>query len=415
MTISPPSKVKTSPENEYQVLASGIDTLFLAIDVCWKDETFFNQLEEMKTLAIEFGIDHPIQFPDNALLASIKPYGRKGYKWIVENGDFQITIGNWLKPKSRPSIMVSIRSEALWREGPQEIVEYLKDVLFRAGAESISIKPSRVDVCIDIIFPNDAWKMDLIELRVTRARYAAPHFDNSTMTGISIGKGNIAARLYDKMLEIKQKSKKFWMFDVWDIWDKWDLMAETLKDNKIIRVEGQFRREALKELGIDQIDNLFSHIENLWAYFSQDWLKFQDSPGEHHTMRTTLPWWKIVQNGFLGIQNSRSLIRCKALQPKKKQLFAQTYGTMTSFLACIHEEKEMPIGSKVGINDLLYQFDKYSEETGKSDLEVEIDLMTKRAKTNKTKSKMHRAHIQRKLFGFPSNIKPEFYEGKEDK
>ena len=95
-------------------------------------------------------------------------------------------------------------------------MEYLKDTLYRAGAESLLLKPSRVDVCIDMAFPKDGWKMDLIEHRVTRAHYAAPHFDNSTMTGISIGKGNIAARLYDKILEISQKSKKTWMFDVWD-------------------------------------------------------------------------------------------------------------------------------------------------------------------------------------------------------
>jgi hypothetical protein len=411
MTISPPAKVKIITNDTCQVLASGIDTLVLAIDVCWKDETFFNLLEEMKTFAVQFESDHPIQFPDNVLLASIKPYGRKGYQWIVENGDFEITIGNWLQPKSRPSLMISIRSEALWRDGPREIVEYLKDVLFHAGAESLLIKPSRVDVCIDIAFPKDGWKMDLIEYRVTRAHYAAPHFDNSTMTGISIGKGNIAARLYDKMLEISQKSKKTWMFDVWDTWDS---MAETIKDKKIIRVEGQFRREALKELGIDPIDDLFSHLDNLWAYFTQEWLKFQDSPGEHHTMRKSLPWWEIVQNGFLGIQNPRPLIRCKALQPRKKQLYAQIYGTSTSFLACDHEEKDIPIGSKAGINDLTSQFDKFSKEIGKSDFEVEMDLMNKRAKISKAKTKMYRTHFQRKRLGFPSNFKAEIFEGKEE-
>ena len=411
MTISPPAKVKISPENEYQVLASGIDTLVLAIDVHWKDDTFFNQLEEMKALAIQFENDHPIQFPGKMLLASIKPYGRKGYQWIVENGDFEFSIGRWLKPDSRPSIMVSIRSEALWREGPLEIVEYIKDTLFLAGAESLLIKPSRVDVCMDISFPDNEWNMGLIPLRVTRSRYAAPHFDNVAMTGLSIGKGDIAARLYDKILEINKKSKKTWMFDIWDIWDS---MAEILKDKKIIRVEWQFRREALKELGIDHIDDLFSHIENLWAYFTQDWLKFQDSPGEHHTMRKTLLWWNIVQNGFLGIQSPRPLIRCKAIQPRKEQLHAQTYGTLTSFLACIHEEKEIPIGSKAGINDLLYHFDKYSEERGKTDFDVEVDLFDKRAKINKIKEKMHQTHIRRKLLGFPSNIKPESYQGNED-
>ena len=407
MTISPPAKVKLTSENTFQVLASGIDTLDLSIDVHWKDETFFNILNESKTLAIELESAFPIKLPGIEILALIQPFGRKGHQWIVNAGDFDLTIGNWLKPKTRPSIMVHIHSEALWRVGPQEIVEYLRDFLYSAGAESLSIKPSRVDLCIDMTFSQDVWNIDLIPLRVTRSRYAAPHFDNTRMTGISIGKGSIAARLYDKELEIIKKSKKFWMYDIWNIEEG---ISQELE---IIRVEGQFRREAIKELGIDSIEDLFGHIENLWGYFTKEWLKFQDSPGEHHTMRSTFPWWEIVQNAFLGIQNPAPLIRCKVIYPKKKQLYAQSYGTMTSLLACEHEEKGVPIGTKARINDLLYEFE-YSEEIGKSDFEVETDLITKRAKINRLQAKMHQAHLQRKRLGFPSNIKPEFYTSNED-
>lgn len=39
----------------------------------------------------------------------------------------------------------------------------------------------------------------------------------NSMTGFRIGCGNIFARLYDKGLEIKTKSKKFWMFDLWKL------------------------------------------------------------------------------------------------------------------------------------------------------------------------------------------------------
>jgi hypothetical protein len=257
-------------------------------------------------------------------------------------------------------------------------------------------------------FPKDFWNVELISLRVTRSQYAAPHFDNQKMTGISIGKGTIGARLYDKPLEISKKSKKYWMYDVWNI--QMDIPAEI----KIIRIEGQFRREAIKELGIETIDELFKHIENLWGYFTQDWLKFQDNPGKHHTMRSTLSWWEIVQNAFMGVQNPRPLLRCKVLNPKKKQLYSQSYGTLASLLALIHEEKEIPVGSQVRINDLLREFDTYSAEMGKGDFELEADLVTKRAKTNRVKDKMHRTHMHRQHYGFPSNIKPRYYGGHED-
>lgn len=135
-----------------------------------------------------------------------------------------------------------------------------------------------------MIFPQDEWNVDLLDLRVTRSRHAAPYFNNSSMTGIGIGRSKIVARLYDKPLEIQQKSHKFWMYKIWGIEGK---IPPGLK---IIRVEGQFRREAMRELGIDTIDDLFLHIEKLWAYFTQDWLKFQNTPGEHHSIRSTLSW-----------------------------------------------------------------------------------------------------------------------------
>ena len=123
---------------------------------------------------------------------------------------------------------------------------------------------------------------------------------------------------------------------------------------------------------------------------------------------------KIVQNSFLGIQNPTPLLRCEVLKPRKKQLFDQSYGTLTSLLACDHEEKDLPIDSKAEIKDLLNQFNKCSKENGKSDFELEIDLMTKRAKINRIKSKMHRTHLERKLRGLPSTIKPEYYSDEED-
>ena len=91
------------------------------------------------------------------------------------------------------------------------------------------------------------------------------------MKGISIGKGNISARLYDKPLEIKQQSKKYWMYDVWGI------NKNDLDDNhKIIRVEFQLRRELIKDLGANYFEDLLKGYGKIWAYCTQKWLKFQD-------------------------------------------------------------------------------------------------------------------------------------------
>ena len=79
------------------------------------------------------------------------------------------------------------------------------------------------------------------------------------------------------------------MFDIWGI-------EQIPPGMKIIRIEFQLRREAIKSLLIDQVIDLFE-FEQVRVYLT-DWLKFQDRPGEHHTQRTTLEWWKKVQNGY---------------------------------------------------------------------------------------------------------------------
>lgn len=401
MTISPPAKVKLSEADAFKVLGSGIDSLVVAINVKWKSERFFEYLDQMKDLAVQNEQEQAIQFPDSGIFATIKPYGRKGHQWIVSNNDFELSIGNWLQPKTRPSVMATFRSEALWRIGPQECVEMLKEILFQAGAESFVMKPSRVDICLDMTFQSQVWTVELLPFRVTKAHYAAPHYDNAAMTGISIGKGIIGARLYDKALEIRKKSKKYWMFDIWDIDED---IPETLK---VIRIEGQFRREGLKDLGLDTLDDLFNHIEKLWAYFTQQWLKFESNPGAHHTMRKTLPWWMVVQNGFLGLQKPTPLIRCKAIQPQKKQLLAQTLGTATSYYACIQEENDVPIGAPITIGQLTDQLKIGVKEDGKNEFELEIELANKRAKRARMKEKMQKTHLQRILLGHPSNLMNE--------
>ena len=286
-TISPPSKVKNDRLRPFTVLASGIDTLVLAIDVNWKDESFFQYLAEMKEKAIaedkEIGIEIRNDLGSIFWKGTIKPHGSKGYEWIITGTDFSLIIGNWGKPRSKPSIMAQVSSEGLWRLGPVVAVDFLVELINCSGGKIVSNKISRVDLCIDITFPAKIWSPNLANYCVSRATHTATHFNNRKLTGLSIGKKKISARLYDKPLEIKQKSKKFWMFNIWGIRSVPDSL-------KVIRIEFQLRREVIKDLGLDQVDSLFSHCDNLWAYCSKEWLKFQSRPGKHHTQRKTFRW-----------------------------------------------------------------------------------------------------------------------------
>lgn len=376
-SISPPANVKISDELPPKVLASGIDTLVLAIEANWRTENLFNYLAQKKENAKKVNNSVPgILSPENDSddwPFMIPPHGRRGYEWLLVGKEFELRILNSMEAKSRPSVMAEIRSETLWSHGPKESVLRIVNLLDGVGADILNVKPSRVDLCADIMLPSDIWKPEIADYRVTRATGVNLFFNFSALQGIRIGQGHISARLYDKPLEITQKSKKFWMFNIWGI----DSAPE---NRKIIRVEFQLRREGIKELITGSIYELLEKSDKVWAYCTQLWLKFQTNPGKHHTQRETLPWWKEIQNGFMGIQNPNALVRIKAFKTDRKQLTAQAYGLLTSLQAVKLEERNTVKSFPVKIEHILYTFLNELIENGKDADDIIQDVDRKRSK-----------------------------------
>ncbi|MBI9086288.1 MAG: hypothetical protein JEZ11_21995 [Desulfobacterales bacterium] len=405
MTISPPAKVKTAYFGQASILCSNLDKLDLSIDVTWLDNSFFKRLTYWKNYAKNNRQDFSVSllpYPaGQEMKCLVKPFGKEGYEWFLVGSEYTLRIGNWMEPGAKPSVFAEISSETLWRLGPKMALKRLLSILRGQGASIVSIKPSRVDLCVDMLMDEGIWKMDLIQYRVTRSAYCSPHFHKAKMTGMSIGKGKVSAKLYDKPLEIKQQSKKYWMFPIWGL--------EKVPDGKrIIRTEFQLMREAIKDLGIDKIGELFASLDNVWAYCTQKWLKFQSNPGKHHTQRKTFPWWITVQSGFSGNLKATPLIRFKASAGKEEQLFSQAYGLHTSIEAQNLESwngaKDLPPSTlKMALNGFRHHADTY----GKGAFNFMDEVERKRAKYQRTDLKMLEVDKERRRHGMPSNFTDE--------
>ncbi len=281
----------------------------------------------------------------------MRSHGIHGYSWLLDGKDYFIKFFNLMEPGKRPNIMVEIRSETLHSNGLIHSTEYILDVLEGLGIELKSVKPSRIDLFMDIRLDERLWLSSLKNYAVTRANLKSTWNYGSKFTGLSIGKGNICARLYDKINEIVLHSNKTWMLSVWG-----DTSQYLFEGVKIIRVEFQHRREALKALIDCDVFNTFEYLDRIWAYDTQEWLKFQNNPGEHHTKRNNLPWWNIVQNGFKGIQSPTPFIRKRAYRQDKKQLCAQAYGLLTSLHAITLEEQDKNINHGVSFDGIISTF-----------------------------------------------------------
>lgn len=398
MTISPPAKVKPN-RSSTQILASGIDSLYLAIDVHWSNTDFFDYLANLKETAKNTRKDAPgffeldkgkYKYPFN-----VKPNGKNGHEWIITNKEFDISFGAWKRPQSKPSVLVKISSEALWHLGAENTVDKIIQILFSQGGTGITIKPSRVDLCVDALFSEHTFNPKLVDFSTTRSTYICLHFNHKKLTGVGIGKGKISARLYDKPLEIRQKSKKLWMYDIWRI-------NEVPKGWKVIRTEFQLRREALKQLAINDAGDLFLHCDRIWAYCSQKWLKFQTNPGKHHTQRKTLTWWETIQNGFLGVQDPAPLIRSKALRHDIKQSTTQAIGYVRAIIAARIAAQELDEYVPAEIEDGLEILLKEINQTEESKAAFAESVRGKKVKFHRTLSQHNKAETERKKLGFPT-------------
>lgn len=394
MSNSPPSKVSFIDTDSAKVLCSGIDTLVLTLDIAWQNEELFNKLTRAKEQAHFTGDEVPIELQsmDNEAIAyfNILPHGSKGYEWIMNNNEYLFKIGNWLEPSSRPSVFVEIRSETLHKYGTINAVETIFTILLEAKAKIITVKVNRVDMYCDILLPEKCWSERLTEYFVTRAIKRSWHKQGKVFSGFSIGKGSIMARLYDKPLEIKQKSGKKWMYDIWEI-DKVPI------SQNVIRVEFQIRRETLKRFGISTFDDLIRLSSKLWAYCTKSWLKLQDKPGTHHTQRHTFNLWKTVQSAYHVEQDAIPLVSIEAANQDRDQILRQLIGNLTSLIA-IESKGTMPTDDSLKswyfwLSQVFIDAGKY----GAKPEDLENKILKKMAKYSRLSDAFAKVSSERKI------------------
>lgn len=379
-----PAKI-TIDVDDVKVLASNIDTLVLSFDILWDAPAlFFAELSETKERAQSESIDIPLSYgvpnPDSNYIFNIKPHGSKGYEWIIVNKEYNMVIGNWKKPQSMPSLVLTIRSETLWRKGPYSAIEFIIDFIKYVGGKIQKIRVSRLDLCIDVLLPSCLWSESLLNYTVTRASYDNTRRNHQQLATIDIGKNHLKARIYDKPLEIQQQSNKTWFYDIWGL-------NEVPENKKIIRVEFQLRREILKELGIDSVKDLFNKAQNVWAYCTIDWLKFQNNPGKQSHQRKTFGWWKAIQDGFNDIPAGMPLIRAKANQADKDMLSYQIIGLLSSFAALDFNSKPFLSLSDITLPDTFAQFLNYVDQKKFNQIDFSERVANKKAKFQRNDEK----------------------------
>lgn len=387
-------------KNNITIFKSGIDTLVISLMIEWKHYDLFSFLAEKKIMAQMCSGEFPIELiPDNEIKpwkANIQPNGAMGYEWLIIGHDYVLKVGKWQEQLKRPHVVIEIRSETLWTHGAENAINHICGILEGLGAIILSVKMSRVDLCLDFLMNEKDWHRDLIDYIVSRAKEIKTHTSERKLSGFAIGSGDIQARIYDKALEIRQKSSKTWMFEIWGIKD-------VPRGSRVIRLEFQMRREFLKEVKVDNPDDLILKIRDLWLYCVDHWLKFQDRPGKHHTQRRNMFWWDEIRKGFQDFHIGAGLVREKAVNMDKNKRYKAAAGNIIAWKSIDMDSKGEEI-KEIDFRQCLKDFCN-------SELSLEIKKEKVKEKIIEKMAKYHR--VEKKEDMLYGKLKYKVMEEKE--
>lgn len=311
-----------------KILRTGIDSLYLSYQGDLTAESSI-QLTELKKIAqsTDPKTVSLAQIPLNGHIFEVKDRGRHPFAFILNDNWYRIEIAK-LGAVRTPLAHVQVMSELLTEYGVDSAVSDLNDIVNKLGVLVESPAVSRLDLCVD--FVTDYPLAYIIDADwVTRAKDMDRYTVERAFSGWVIGiGGNIVARLYNKTLEMKKKPRPY--LEILHRECGWDEIAD------VWRLEFQFRREALRELGIHHFSSLKESLAGLWTYASSDWLRLT-LPSE--TDKTQSRWptacvWEVLQRAKWSGDNAISRLPVeKGRPPSDRSLFVNGMGGLTSFMA----------------------------------------------------------------------------------
>lgn len=331
---TPPSNTVPSNDNieRFKPLRFGIDSLYLSYHGKLYEEWDI-KLDDLKTLAQseDEAVQALAQVNIGAHLFEVRDKGMPRFPYVLVDNCFFIKI-NRKESKTLPMAHVQFSSEYLASVGVETAEQDLRMVINTLGMVNGEASVSRADLFLDFVCANNLANIEQTDW-ITRANLMAKYFDcrlSEPFTGWVIGMGgNLHARLYEKVVEIINKSHKEYLFGLWQA-NGWQV-AE-----KVWRMEFQVEKQCLKELGILTISDLLSQQAALWHYLTHDWLRLSiPNPNDAKRDRwPNHPLWDAIASVYATQLNQPCLKRFRpARLPADERLFVHGLGGLTSFMA----------------------------------------------------------------------------------
>ncbi|NQZ54535.1 MAG: replication initiation factor [Piscirickettsiaceae bacterium] len=322
--------VPSTSINSYntKILRTGIDSLYLSYQGNLLEESSI-RLIELKKLA-QSNEPHTVSLAQIALndhVFEVKDRGRHPFAFILNDNWYRIEIAK-LGAIRTPLAHVQVRSELLTQHGVENSVSDLNNIVNELGILTESPAVSRLDLCVDFVTDYPLFEISDNDW-VTRAKTMDRYTVKREFSGWSIGiGGNIIARLYNKTLEMEKHPRSY--LEELHRECGWDGVSD------VWRLEFQFRREALRELGLKSFGSLSESLAGLWQYASTDWLRLivpSDTDKTQSRWLTACVWGVLQQAKWSGDQKVSRVAVAKGRPPSDRSLFINGISGLTSFMA----------------------------------------------------------------------------------
>jgi hypothetical protein len=288
--VTPPA---SSPTVEaFQYLLHGIDSLDLGLYVAWGSDwkRRLHSLDQKKQQARKIG-GLLIALPSGRSCI-FKPGGKgENYRFHLQFDAYNLFIGKAAQPGTSPNAYLSISAKILWLNGIESALSWIAQDLKAIGGGTIQfVQVSRLDLCADFLVPGGLSHEFLLTHKVTRNDKGKLFLEKNELQTYyaADAKSPIQLRIYNKGLEVKQGGVKLWFLELWQ--------RETTED--IWRIEFQLRRPALKQFGVNSLDDLKEKQAGLWTYLTTKWFSLRLPDNDKAERKTIHPFWSSVQDVF---------------------------------------------------------------------------------------------------------------------
>ncbi|HLW03548.1 MAG TPA: hypothetical protein VKT82_33185 [Ktedonobacterales bacterium] len=329
-----------------KIVLAGIDTLWLSVKGTL-DEGMAAELDRLKELAQQVKESVPSSWSFAGQTLYVEPYGAgKGFwRWVLRCDYLMLDVG---LGEYAPMCRAQVASEYLWQVGATDAVSSVDHFLRVLFGEHVHISPSDVHVCVDVagLTPGMLSEVGLVGRSRRRVKEMPEEGEEKTAlpsgevqqwcrkaTGYALSRGAPhSCTIYDKVLEIKQKSGKIWFFDLWQA-NGWDGQAP------VCRLEFRYKREFLRAFGLvdgEELNHydLLDRLGDLWCYSTTEWLRYCIPTSDVNRSRWPVhPLWQVIQAADFGALPSCLLVRVRKRQFYLDRAVATVAGYLSSSAA----------------------------------------------------------------------------------